>query len=265
MPLKSFMCNLFGNAQDPVRGRQMPCHEAWAPAHFASISSPLATQIPQAVGLGWAARLKGKDDVALVYFGDGATSTGEFHTGLNFAGVFKAQTIFLCRNNQWAISVPLSRQTASESLAGKAAAYGLPGVRVDGNDLLAVIAVTQEAHQRARSGGGATLIEAVTYRVMGHSTSDDPKVYREQAQVEPWLKKDPIVRLRSHLLGAAILGEAEDELLRKEVDEQIRSAVTEAEKAGPPALESMFEDVFAKMPWHLQEQQAEAAANREGT
>ncbi len=258
MPLAKFLANLFGNSEDPIKGRQMPCHEAWAPGNLASISSPLATQLPHAVGVGWGARLKKRPDVALAFFGDGSTSTHDFHTGLNFAGVLKAQVIFLCRNNQWAISVPLSKQTASETLAAKATAYGLPGVRVDGNDLLAMIAVTREAHERARSGLGATLIEAITYRVKGHSTSDDPRAYRPEEQVEPWLRLDPLIRLKQHLVHLGALSEPEDAAMRKEVEEEIREAASQAEKAGPPALGTLFEDVYAEVPWHLAEQRDEA-------
>lgn len=263
-PLQRFLANLFGNSEDPVKGRQMPCHEAWAPANVASISSPLATQLPHAVGIGWAARIKGAPDVAIAYFGDGSTSTNDFHTALNFAGVFKAQTIFLCRNNQWAISVPVTRQTASATLAEKARAYGLPGVRVDGNDLLAVIAATRQAHERARSGQGATLIEAVTYRLRGHSTSDDPRAYRTDEQVEPWLRLDPLARLKTHLLKVGALTAEEDAAWGKQVEEEIREAASKVEKAGPPALETMFEEVYAKQPWHLAEELEEARKAREG-
>jgi 2-oxoisovalerate dehydrogenase E1 component alpha subunit len=258
MPLQSFLYNLFGKSADPVKGRQMPCHEAFRPANFASISSPLATQLPHAVGMAWAARFKKKDDVALAYLGDGATSANDFHAALNFAGVFRTATIFLCRNNQWAISVPLARQTASESLAIKARAYGFEGVRVDGNDLLAVIAVTRKAHERARSGQGPTLIEAITYRLMGHSTSDDPRAYRKDEDVAPWLALDPLARLGAHLTWLGLWSQAEEASARKEIDQEIRRATAVAEKLEPPALESLFEDVYAKQPWHLAEQREEA-------
>ncbi len=259
MPLQSFLYNLFGRVEDPTKGRQMPCHEAYRAANFASISSPLATQLPHAVGMAWAARFKKKDDVALAYLGDGATSANDFHAALNFAGVLRAATIFLCRNNQWAISVPLARQTASESLAVKARAYGFEGVRVDGNDLLAVIAVTRKAHERARSGQGPTLIEAITYRLKGHSTSDDPRAYRNEEDVAPWLLLDPLVRLGAHLTRLGLWSQAEEVSVRKEIDEEIRRATALAEKAGPPALQSLFEDVYAKQPWHLADQGEEAA------
>lgn len=257
MPLVAFTSNLFGNANDPVLGRQMPCHEAWRQGNFTSISSPLGTQIPQAVGAAWAAKLKGDDVVTLVYFGDGGTSTNDFHVGANFAGVFKAPAILFCRNNQWAISVPVARQTASETIAQKAVAYGIAGERVDGNDLLACIAVTREAVERARRGEGPTLIEAVTYRMEGHSTSDDPRVYRKDDEVAPWRERDPIDRFKKYLLRRGLVAEASDAALRREVDEEVRAAAAEAEKAGPPPLESMFDEVFARRPWHLEEQREE--------
>ncbi len=260
MPLQAFLCNLFGRGADPVKGRQMPCHEAYRPANFASISSPLATQLPHAVGMAWAARYKKRDDVALAYFGDGATSASDFHSALNFAGVFRTATLFLCRNNQWAISVPLSKQTASSSLAIKARAYGFPGVRVDGNDLLAVIAVTRKAHERARSGLGPTLIEAVTYRLQGHSTSDDPRAYRSEEEVAPWRALDPLTRLKAHLVRSELWSPSDEAAARKEIDEDIRRASALAEREGPPALASLFEDVYARQPWHLAEQRDEALA-----
>lgn len=175
LPLATFMCGLFGNAGDAVKGRQMPCHESWAPGHFVSISSPIATQVPQAVGAAWAARIQGHDMVPLCFFGDGSTSANDFHTGLNFAAVQRLPVVFACRNNGWAISVPREAQTASETIAQKAIGYGMRGERVDGNDLLAVYNATRRARARAAAGEGPTLLECVTYRMEGHSTSDDPR------------------------------------------------------------------------------------------
>src|SRR5262249_26320451 len=152
MPLDRYVDNMFGNASDPAKGRQMPDHYCWKKGHFGSVSSPIGTQITQAVGFAWAAKLKKDPIVALVYFGDGATSSSEFHNGMNFAGVFKVPVVFLCRNNGWAISVPTERQTASSSFAGKGVAYGVPGLRCDGNDLFAVIRATREAVERATRG-----------------------------------------------------------------------------------------------------------------
>lgn len=257
MPLVTFMCDLFGNAGDAMKGRQMPCHEAWRPGRYASISSPIATEIPHAVGAAWAARLKGEEMVSLTYFGEGATSAHDFHTGLNFAAVRKIPVVFVCRNNGWAISVPREKQTASETIAQKAIAYGMRGERVDGNDLLAVHAATRRARARAAAGEGPTLIECVTYRVEGHSTSDDPRAYRPAELVEPWKKKDPILRLKRFLVRRELLDEAADTRLRDEVREEIQRALAEAEAFPPkPPVESLFEDVYAE-PLRQQKEQLE--------
>jgi 2-oxoisovalerate dehydrogenase E1 component alpha subunit len=247
MPLVTFMCDLFGNAGDAMKGRQMPCHEAWRPGRYASISSPIATEIPHAVGAAWAARLKGEEMVSLTYFGEGATSAHDFHTGLNFAAVRKIPVVFVCRNNGWAISVPREKQTASETIAQKAIAYGMRGERVDGNDLLAVHAATRRARARAAAGEGPTLVECVTYRIEGHSTSDDPRAYRPAELVEPWKKKDPIVRLKRFLARRKVLDDAGDKRLRDEVREEIQRALAEAEAfPSKPPVESLFEDVYAE-------------------
>jgi 2-oxoisovalerate dehydrogenase E1 component alpha subunit len=255
LPLATFVCQLLGNGGDVILGHQMPCHEGWRPAHFASISSPIATQIPQAVGAAWAARIKGDEMVSLVYFGEGATSANDFHTGLNFAAVHRVPVVFLCRNNGWAISVPRERQTAAETIAQKAIAYGMPGVRVDGNDLLAVHAATARARVRAARGEGPTLIECVTYRMEGHSTSDDPRAYRSADEVEAWRRKDPIARMRAFLRGRGLLDERADAELQAEVRDTLVRAVKEAE-ANPakPPLESLFEGVYAEPLWQQRTQ-----------
>jgi len=253
-PLQRYVDNMFGNANDPVKGRQMPDHYTCKAANFGSVSSPIGTQITQAVGFAWAAKIQKRDSAVLVYFGEGATSSNEFHNGLNFAGVFKTPTVFLCRNNGWAISVPTERQSASRTFADKGVAYGIPGVRVDGNDLFAVVAATREAVRRAAEGSGPTLIEAITYRMAGHSTSDDPTRYRDKDLLEPWTRRDPIARVRRHLDAKELWTDAEEEKLRSEIDQRIKAAVEAAEKAPAPSLESMFDDVYGKLPWHLVEQ-----------
>jgi len=261
MPLATLLCDMLGNAGDLMLGHQMPCHEAWRPGHYASISSPIGTQIPQAVGAAWAARIKRQEMVSLVYFGEGATSSNDFHTGLNFAGVHKVPTVFVCRNNGWAISVPRERQTASETIAQKAVAYGIAGERVDGNDLLAVVAATRRARARAAAGEGPTLLECVTYRLEGHSTSDDPKAYRPVELVEPWRKKDPIPRLRRHLQLRGLLDEAADQKLHGEVKEEILAAIKQAEAHPPkPALETLVQGVYAEPLWQQREQLEEIRA-----
>lgn len=264
MPFQRFVDNLFGNANDPVMGRQMPNHISWRDANITSVSSPIGTQIPQAVGAGLAAKLSGRDDVMLTFFGEGGTSSNDFHTGMNFAGVWKAPVVFLCRNNQWAISVPREKQCAAGTFADKAAGYGMPGVRVDGNDLFAVWAATRDALRRARAGEGPTFLEAVTYRITGHSTSDDPKVYRPDAEVEPWRAKDPLVRLKKYLVARGIWSEAREEETRVRFDAECREAVAAAEAAAMPVVQTLFSDVFAGLPWHLAEQQAELVSNQGG-
>ncbi len=257
MPLSTFICDLYGNAGDAVQGHQMPCHETWRPGRILSVSAPIATQIPHAVGAAWAARIRKDDVVALTWFGEGATSANDFHTGLNFAGVRKLPAVLVCRNNGWAISVPREKQTASETIAQKALAYGIRGERVDGNDLLAVHAATRRARARAAAGEGPTLLECVTYRMEGHSTSDDPKAYRPPELLEPWKRKDPIRRVRLYLGRRGLLGDDEDERLRAEVKEEIKRAVAEAEAfESKPPLETLFENVYAR-PLRQQREQLE--------
>jgi len=261
MPLVTFVCDLLGNAGDRMLGHQMPCHEAWAAGHFVSISAPIATQVPQAVGAAWAARIRGDDMVSLTWFGDGATSSSDFHTGANFAGVHKIPVILVCRNNGWAISVPRELQTASETIAQKCVAYGIHGERVDGNDLLAVHAATRRARERAAAGRGPTLLECVTYRVEGHSTSDDPRAYRGADEVEPWRARDPVARLGRYLRWRKALAPGDTDLFRSEAREKVRRAVEEAEAFAPkPPLETLFEGVYAEPLWQQREQLEEIRA-----
>lgn len=257
LELQVFVHNMFGNSKDTVQGRQMPDHYTCRRVGWGSISSPVGTQITQAVGFAWGAKIKKQDLAALVYFGDGATSSNDFHSGMNFAGVFKVPTVFFCRNNGWAISVPTERQTASRTFAEKAAAYGIPGVRVDGNDLFAVVSVVRQAVLRGARGEGPTLIEALTYRMGGHSTSDDPNRYRASDALEPWTTRDPVLRVRAYLEKHGLWDSGAEERLLGEVDASFREAVQVAERTSLPALESMFEDVYERPPWHLQEQRAE--------
>jgi 2-oxoisovalerate dehydrogenase E1 component alpha subunit len=257
-PLRSFLCQLFGNAEDPVKGRQMPVHHSIRPLNFVSVSSPVGTQIPQAAGIALAARLAGRDDVALTFFGDGATSTGAFHVGCNFAAVRKAPCIFFCRNNGWAISVPRAVQTAAVTFAQKAVAYGMPGVLVDGNDVLAVLHVTAQAAARARRGEGPTLIEARTYRRGAHSSSDDPSVYRDPDEPREWESVDPLPRYRAYLEGRKLWTAADETHFREEFDRSFAETLAEVERLPPkPPLASMFDDVYRVQPWHLVEQAAE--------
>jgi 2-oxoisovalerate dehydrogenase E1 component alpha subunit len=259
--LKTFMCQMFGNAEDPVRGRQMPVHHTVRKLNFVTISSPVATQIPHAVGTAWAAKLQGKDDVACAFFGEGGTSTPIFHTALNMAAVFKAPAILMCRNNGWAISVPRSVQTAALTFAQKAVAYGMPGVLVDGNDILAVVHAVSEAAARGRRGDGPTFIEARTYRRGAHSSSDDPSVYREPAEPKEWEKRDPLDRLRKYMLARNEINAELEQQMRTEINQQITDALAYAERQAPkPPIHSMFQDVTAQMDWRLREESAELDA-----
>ena len=261
LSLRDFVCNLLGNAADLARGRQMPCHETWRPGRYASVSAPVGTQLTQAVGAAWAARIKGDDMVALTWFGDGATSAHDFHTALNFAGVRKIPVVFACRSNGWAISTPREQQTASETIAQKAVAYGIHGERVDGNDLLAVHQATRRARARAAAGEGPTLLECVTYRVGPHTTSDDPRAYRSDDLVAPWRSKDPIARLGAYLAWRGALTEAAAASLRDSARDEIQRAVEEAAALEPrPPLESLFQDVYAEPLWQQREQLRETKA-----
>jgi len=253
-PLRKLVAQFFGNAEDISKGRQMPNHYGNKDVNFVTVSSPVGTQIPLAVGAAWAMRIRNQRAVSLAFFGEGATSAGDFHAGMNFAGVFKAPCVFFCQNNGWAISVPFHRQTASKSIHVKAEAYGFEGVRVDGNDVLATHVVTEQAVRRARAGNGPTLVEAVTYRMGPHSSSDDPTRYRRADEVEEWKQKDPIERFRKYLEARSIWTLQWQEDLAKKVDDQISDAVKHAESVGPPAYEEVFNDVYATMPPNLREQ-----------
>ncbi|SEM88702.1 pyruvate dehydrogenase (acetyl-transferring) E1 component subunit alpha [Lihuaxuella thermophila] len=220
-------------------------------------SVPIATQIPHAVGAAWASKLKKETSVAVAYFGDGATSEGDFHEACNFAGVFRVPAILFCQNNGYAISVPFSRQSASPTVAEKAKAYNFPGIRVDGNDVLAVYDVMKQAIERARAGEGPTLIEAVTYRKGPHTTADDATRYRPASEVEEWVKhKDPLTRYTRLLKAEGLLSDAEEREWEAECKAQIDSAIKEAESSVPAPPEHLFAHVYAKLtPNELRQQQ----------
>jgi len=263
--IKQIVCQLIGNSGDVLIGRQMPMHFSDRAVRSVAWSSVIGTQLPQAMGAAWAAKLQQKDDVVIGYIGDGGTSSGDFHAALNFAAVFKVPAVFFCQNNQWAISVPLSQQTRSQSLAIKAVAYGMPGIQADGNDLLAVISATREAVDRARRGEGPTFVEAVTFRMGGHSSSDDPTRYRERELVAEWERRDPVQRLRLHLSGAGLLKDGDEAGWIEAINAEISQAISEAEAMPPPGIETMFADVYRDMPRSLEEQMRYAVAMGEGT
>jgi pyruvate dehydrogenase E1 component alpha subunit len=219
----------------------------------------VASQVIHAVGLAWAIQYRKKKEVAMAFLGDGGTSEGDFHEGLNFASVYQAPAIFVCQNNQWAISVPRKKQTRSKTIAQKAVAYGMPGIQVDGNDILAVYGATKEAVDRARSGEGPTLIECVTYRMMMHTTADDPKKYRSEEEVASWREKDPITRFQHYLTAKGILSQEKTEGLESEIKNEIQEAVNRAEEKmkGLQNPIRMFDHAYETMPKHLEEQRQE--------
>lgn len=220
---------------------------------------PVATQLPHAVGIGYGLKFQESDSVVLTYFGDGATSEGDFHEALNFAGVFGAPVVFLCQNNHWAISVPREKQTRSETLAQKAVAYGIQGVQVDGNDLLSVYKATSDAVRRAREEGLPTLIECVTYRLHVHTTVDDPSLYRSEKEVERWRRYDPLDRVREHLKARRKLSDKQHDKLEKELKDEIESGWKKArdaiKKLDDPSV--IFDHIFAEPTPLIEAQRAE--------
>jgi pyruvate dehydrogenase E1 component alpha subunit/2-oxoisovalerate dehydrogenase E1 component alpha subunit len=253
-PLRAFVAQLFGNSADILKGRQMPSHQSGRAVNQVSWSSCTGPQLVHAVGAAWAMRARKSGAIAVAFCGDGATSPADFHSAMTLAGVWRVPCVVVCQNNHWAISVPTNKQTASHTIAVKARAYGMPGVRVDGNDLLAVYAVLRDAIDRARSGGGPTFVEAVTYRMGGHSTSDDPSRYRAQGELEAWARKDPLDRLRRHLTSMGLSTDAGDAALDAELTAEIAAVVSEVEVMPVPERASLMDDVYAELPWHLREQ-----------
>lgn len=233
MPLAAYACHAMGRAGPSGKGRDPLGPPLWLAAHVVSASPLVGTHIPHAVGLAWAARARAQDVVALVFFGEGATSSGDFHAGLNFAGVSRAPVIAVCRNNGWATSTPASKQTASEGFAVKAVAYGLRGVAVDGSDVIAVFHAVREARRLAADGRGGTLVEAII----------------------PGLDRvDPVARMRSHLEGRGLWSAEREQHLWADVGADVDRALAEASQAERSPDASAFDDVYAELPWHLEEQ-----------
>jgi pyruvate dehydrogenase E1 component alpha subunit len=225
----------------------------WSPADWnvASICVPIATHVPHAAGLAWGKKLRGEDVVAMAFFGDGATSEGAFHEGVNLAAVMNAPAVFVCNNNQWAISTPIEAQTRAETLADKAVGYGIPGVRVDGLDVLAVYAAAREAVERARKGEGPTLIECVHYRAAPHATADDPRAYIDLARVEEERANECLGRYERVLKDAGILTDEHALAVRTECEELMRAGITAVEAAPPPDPELLFAHAYVDPPGNM--------------
>ncbi len=262
-PIVEMMNQIYSNAADPMQGRQLPVMYSSKALGFFTISGNLGTQFSQAVGWAMASAYKGDSRLAYTYIGDGSTAEGDFHQALLFASVYRAPVLLNIVNNQWAISAFHGIAGDEQAtFASRGLGYGLPSLRVDGNDFLAVYAATQWAAERARANLGATLIELFTYRASAHSTSDDPTRYRPAEEGANWPLGDPIARLKQHLVQAGALTEAAASAMEAEVTEEVRKAGREAEKIGVfgasrPPLERMFEGVYKEQPWHLARQEAE--------
>ncbi|MBT2133578.1 thiamine pyrophosphate-dependent dehydrogenase E1 component subunit alpha [Croceibacterium sp. LX-88] len=269
-PILEMVNQIYSNRADRLKGRQLPILYSARSANFFTISGNLATQLPQATGFAMASAIKGDSKIAAGWVGEGSTAEGDFHSALTFAAVYNAPVVFNVINNQWAIS-SFSGIAGAEraTFAARAIGYGIAGLRVDGNDALAVYAAERWAADRARSNAGPTLIEFFTYRGEGHSTSDDPNVYRSAHEREEWPLGDPIARLKAHLIAVGEWSDEQNDALEHELDEQVKAAQREAEKNGilghglHHPFHTMFEDVFEELPWHLEEQAEQAIKERQ--
>jgi len=242
------------NEKDPSKGRQMSNHYGSKPHAAMTVSSTLATQIPQAAGAAYAMKIRKLDQVSLCYFAEGAASEGDFHAGLNFAAVYKAPVIFFCRNNHYAISTPRKFQYAGDGIAPRGVAYGMPTFRVDGNDVFAVYDITKKARELCLRGEGPVLIEAMTYRVGPHSTADDPTRYRKDQEVCDWDPKCPVLRLKLYLIKKGLWNDEKDKAFKEGMHLEVEQAIETARNTPKPSIETMFQDVYADIPWNLQEQ-----------
>ncbi|MBA3397861.1 MAG: 3-methyl-2-oxobutanoate dehydrogenase [Deltaproteobacteria bacterium] len=261
MTTDSYIAQIYGNAADPTKGRQMPCHPCDREHQYVVMSSCVSTQIPHAVGIAMAMKIAGdRGKVCFGYMGDGGTSEGDFHVAVNFAGVSKAPCVLICQNNQWAISTPGTLQTAAETIALKGVGYGVEAIRADGNDVLAVYHAVAYAADKARRGDGPTFVELLTYRVSAHTSSDDPSRYRDESVTEIWRgQRDPIRRLETYLVKRGWLAAGEREAIAEQIEADVRDAIARQEAIAPPALETLIEDVFEEPTWLLREQLAAIA------
>ena len=259
--LENFMNQLFSNEKDLGKGRQMPIHYGSKELNCMTVSSTLATQIPQATGYAYGQKIQGLDAVTLCYFGEGAASEGDFHAGLNMAAVQEAPVIFFCRNNGYAISTPSSEQFRGNGIASRGVGYGIKTIRVDGNDILAVLKATQLARTYATTESKPVLIEAMSYRLGAHSTSDDPSGYRTKEEEKKWQENDPILRMKNWLLNQSWWDESQDSELYERLREEVLAAVKVAEKIGKPHIDTMISDVYDVPPPELQKQLDEVKAH----
>jgi 2-oxoisovalerate dehydrogenase E1 component alpha subunit len=252
--LEDFMNQMFSNEKDLGKGRQMPIHYGSNELNYMTISSPLGTQIPQAAGYAYGQKLQGKDAVTICYFGDGAASEGDFHAGLNMAAVHQAPVIFFCRNNGYAISTPSDEQYKGNGIASRGVGYAIKTMRIDGNDILAVLKATQLAREYALKENQPVIIEAMSYRLGAHSTSDDPSGYRTKEEEEKWHAHDPISRMKNWMVAQGWWNDEQEAQLFERLREEVLAAVKVAEKIDKPPVEDLVSDVYDVVPKHLQEQ-----------
>jgi pyruvate dehydrogenase E1 component alpha subunit len=267
LPFEQYVAQIYGNANDRTHGRQMPCHPCSREHHYVVMSSCVANQLPQAVGIAMAMKIAGDTGrVCVGYMGDGGTSEPDFHVAMNFAGVFRPPVVLICQNNQWAISTPGKLQTASETIALKGQAYGVEALRFDGNDVLAALTCARWAVDKARRGDGPSFLEGLTYRVGAHTSSDDPSRYRDETVTLVWRnERDPLRRYGVFLKGRGWLDDAAEKALADELEAHVRSVVAVEDAAPPPDLRTLVTDVYAEVPWHLEEQYAQFLRDRKET
>lgn len=251
---KQYIHHMFCDAYDNICGRQMPNHFGSRQLNIVHVSSPIGTKIPHAAGSAYAMKLLKENCVSICYFGEGASSEGDFHVGVNFAAVRKSPVIFFCRNNGYAISTPACEQFAAEGISEKGIGYGIDAVRVDGNDFFAVYETVSKARQKCIEGKGPFLIEAMTYRLGAHSTSDDPTLYRSEEEVKRWQEKDPLLRLRRYFEKQRLWTQAQEDALQKSIVEEVDEAIAEAKSSPKPSLHSIVDDVYFQVPSKLEQQ-----------
>jgi 2-oxoisovalerate dehydrogenase E1 component alpha subunit len=258
---QQFMNQMFSNEKELNKGRQMPIHYGDKELNFMTISSPLGTQIPQAAGYAYGQKMAGKDVITICYFGEGAASEGDFHAGLNMAAVLSCPVIFFCRNNGYAISTPSEEQFKGDGIASRGLGYGVKTIRVDGNDALAVYAATKQAREIALEQRCPVLIEAMSYRLAAHSTSDDPTGYRSKDEEDLWRAKDPILRLAAWMRSKGWLDDEQDKRFVEKTRQEVLEELKRAEKVPICNIDEIIKDVYDTPPWHLKQQLTELKAH----